>query len=119
MTVLEVVITVVVAIVSTGGFWAVLENGLNSSRKRREEKIEVLTREIKEIHSKLNETTELCKAYSRDRLNYLCEQYLGLGYIPKNDIISFKLLGEAYESSDGNTEVRTKFEYVIENLEVK
>ena len=119
MTILEVVMTIVVAIVSAGGFWALLENELKSSRRQREEKIEILTEEIKQIHYKLDETTELCKSFSRDRLNYLCEQYMDLGYIPKNDIISFKLLGEAYEHSDGNTEVRTKFEYVIKNLEVK
>lgn len=115
----ELVVNIIVALVSAGGFWALIERGLEKSREKREESIQQLIAEVKEIKKDLKETTELSKAYSRDRLNYLSEKYMREGYIPKEDIISYKLLGSAYIAANGNTEVRTKFEHNIENLEVK
>lgn len=115
----EFITTIIVALISAGGFWALVERGLERSREKREEGIQQLITEVKEIKKDLKETTELSKAYSRDRLNYLSEKYMREGYIPKEDVISYKLLGSAYINANGNTEVKTKFEHNIENLEVK
>lgn len=110
---------VIVALVSAGGFWALLEHTLESKRKTREEKLDKLIADIDDIKKELDASAELSKAFSRERLNRLSEKYMALGYIPKEDVISYKLLGTAYKNANGNTEVKTKFEYVMENLEVK
>lgn len=57
-------------------------------------------------------------AVARDRLNYLANKYMKQGYIPAEDIIPFKLLGQAYIDSGGNTETKTKFLHCINELDV-
>ena len=145
---------VLVALLSAGGFWALLEKIPNERRKKREKSVrEILikidkidkendenAKDIKElnnsVHSILNgmktmydnqkdcavkiaNSEELSRAYSRDRLNHLSNIYIKQGYIPKEDIIPYKMLGKAYISSGGNSEIKTKFEHCINNLEVK
>ena len=119
MTVPILISNIIVALVSAGGFWTLMDRAFEKSRKTREEKLDKLITDVNDIKEELNATTELSKAYSRERLNRLSEKYLTNGYIPKEDVVSYKMLGEAYKNADGNTEVRTKFEFVIENLEVK
>ena len=110
---------VLVALVSAGGFWVLIEHTIEDKRKTKEEKLDKLIADVNDIKAELDASTELSKAFSRERLNRLSEKYMALGYIPKEDVISYKLLGTAYKNSNGNTEVKTKFEYVMENLEVK
>lgn len=110
---------ILVALISAGGFWALLEHSFEERRKTREEKIDKIVADVDDIKKELDASTELSKAFSRERLNRLSEKYMALGYIPKEDIISYKLLGDAYKNANGNTEVKTKFEYAMENLEVK
>lgn len=110
---------IIVALVSAGGFWTLIEHTFEKRRKTKDEKIDKLIADVNSIKQELDSTTELSKSYSRDRLNFLSEKYMALGYVPKEDIISYTLLGKAYINANGNTEVRTKYEYVIENLEVK
>lgn len=119
MTITILISNILVALVSAGGFWTLMDHTFEKSKKTREEKLDKLITDIDDIKKELNSTTELSKAYSREKLNQLSEKYLTTGYIPKEDIVSYKMLGEAYKNADGNTEVRTKFEFVIENLEVK
>lgn len=119
MTVPILISNILIALISAGGFWTLMDHALKESRKTREEKLNKLINDVNDIKEELNTTTELSKAYSREKLNRLSEKYLTNGYIPKEDVVSYKLLGEAYKNADGNTEVRTKFEFVIENLEVK
>lgn len=78
-----------------------------------------LISDMEDIKTELSSTTDLCRSYSRDRLNYLSEKYIKQGYIPKEDIISFKMLGESYINAGGNSETKTKFEFVIKEVEVK
>ena len=68
---------------------------------------------------RITNTEELSKAFARDRLNYLCNKYIEYGFIPKEDIIAFKLLGQAYISTNANTEIKTKFEHCINTLHVQ
>ena len=110
---------IIVALFSAGGFWALLETSLKSRKKTKDKKLDKLIDDVKNIKTELESTTDLCRSYSRDRLNYLSEKYMKQGYVPKEDIISYTMLGNSYINSGGNTETKTKFEYVIEELEVK
>lgn len=67
---------------------------------------------------KIQNSEELSRAFARDRLNFLSNKYIEQGFIPTEDIISFKLLGKAYIESGGNSETKTKFEHCIETLPV-
>ena len=119
MSIPVLISNILIALLSAGGFWALLEHIFESKRKTNGEKLDKLIEDIDDIKKELDASAELSKAFSRERLNRLSEKYLGLGYIPKEDVISYKLLGTAYKNANGNTEVKTKFEYVMENLEVK
>lgn len=96
-----------------------VEASLKSRRKTRNESMDKLISDVESIKTELESTTDLCRSYSRDRLNYLSEKYIKQNYIPKEDVISYRMLGESYINSGGNTETKTKFEYVINELEVK
>jgi len=119
MSITLLISNIIVALVSAGGFWTLIEHTFEKRKKTKDEKIDELISEIKDIKKELDSTTDLSKAYSRERLNHLSEKYMSMGYIPKEDIVSYTLLGNAYINAGGNTEVRTKFEYIKENLEVK
>ena len=66
----------------------------------------------------LKDGSALSVAYARDRLNFLSNKYMNQGYIPKEDIIPFKLLGETYIKCKQNTEVKLKFQHCIEKLPI-
>ncbi|MBQ6631083.1 MAG: hypothetical protein IJH55_02985, partial [Romboutsia sp.] len=74
MQIPEFVVSIIVALISAGGFWALIDKGLEKNRKRRDEELKGLITEIKEINKELKETTELSKAFSRERLNFLSEK---------------------------------------------
>ena len=66
----------------------------------------------------LKDGSALSIAFARDRLNYLANKYIKQGYIPKEDIIPFKMLGETYIACKQNSEVKLKFQHCIDNLPV-
>ena len=144
---------ILVALLSAGGFWALLEKIPNARRKKREENQKILLDKInqldtsasknreaitalskavqgmiknmnelyegqKECGVKIQNSEGLSRAYARDRLNFLSNKYMGQGYIPTEDVISYKLLGQAYIQSGGNSETSTKFNHCIEELPV-
>ncbi len=119
MSITLLISNIIVALVSAGGFWTLIEHTFEKRKKRRDDKIDTLIKDITEMNKKLEYTEELSKAFSRDRLNHLSERYISQGYVPKGDIISYKLLGQAYVNADGNTEVKAKYQFVMDNLEVK
>lgn len=83
------------------------------------EQIEDRFGDISNIVSSAKNTSNLSMAYARDRLNYLSNIYMKKGYIPQEDIVSFKLLGEAYIDAGGNSETKTKYLYCINKLPVE
>lgn len=144
---------ILVALLSAGGFWALLEKIPNERRRKRQEAQQHLSEAIDKIDKASEENREairslstaiqnmmanmaelydgqkscrvriensedLSRAFARDRLNYLSNLYIDRGYIPTEDIIPFKLLGQAYIKSGGNSETKTKFEHCIETLPV-
>ena len=87
--------------------------------------VDTISQNINELYEgqmkcgvRIENSEELARAYARDRLNYLANLYIDNGWIPTEDIVPFKLLGQAYIQSGGNTETRVKFEHCIENLPV-
>lgn len=44
---------------------------------------------------------------------------MSIGYIPKEEYAAFKGCGDAYIANGGNTEVKDKFKYIIENFKVQ
>jgi len=84
---------------------------------------------IRDIENKFGDLEDLIKdvktgnnlslAFSRDRVNHLANIYMKLGYIPQDEYIAFKLLGQAYLESGGNSEIKEKYEYCIDELEVE
>lgn len=93
------------------GFWSFLQWVFDKRAKKR-------TEELREIVERLERNDELTVAFSRERINHLCNQFMDLGYIPKNDYVGFKMLGDAY-CKHHNSEVQIKFLWCIENLEVE
>lgn len=83
---------------------------------------------IRDIENKFGDLEDLIQdvktgnslslAFSRDRVNHLANIYMKLGYIPQDEYIAFKLLGQAYLDAGGNSEIKEKYEYCIEELEV-
>ena len=159
--------SIIIALVSAGGFWGYVEHRYNEKRKSRSETLKEISKDIKDITTEVQNTnkevseletkvsnmyqsqlqcatklekisdledkfgnledligavqkrSELSLAYARDRLNHLSNKYMDYGYIPKEDVIPYKLLGKAYIDSGGNSETATKFNHCIEELPVK
>lgn len=94
--------------------------------KKKEDPVSAMQKRLDEMHqeiAKLNQSllsnSELTMSHARDRLNWLCNKYQELGYIPEKDFVSFKLLGEAYISAGGNHGFDTLFKHIIETLPTK
>lgn len=94
--------------------------------KKKENPMDKLQSQLNEMHqdlqklsTALDSNSELTMSHARDRLNYLCNRYLGQGYIPEKDYVSFKLLGEAYIKAGGNHHFDTLFKHVIDTLPTK
>lgn len=59
---------------------------------------------------KLTVSQKMDLAIGRDRLNYLCKEHLKNGYIPEDEIESFKDIGECYIAMGGNSRVKRLYE---------
>lgn len=131
----EIALAVGIAILGSGGLWGFLQFLLDSKFKKRSETLEninakldkvVTSQEMEELRSDIKSlkedvyhAKELSMGTARDRINNLCNKYNKLGFIPYDEYVSFKAIGESYVSAGGNTEVKTKFNWALENLEVK
>lgn len=111
---------VVAAIGASGSVFGFLQFMIDKKEKKKADKLQEIQNSIAELKTDLENNNKLTIAIGRDRINHLCNQFMDLGYIPKKDYVSFKLIGEAYVNDNKqNTEVKTKFEWCIENLQVK
>lgn len=143
MSTSNIIVTVIVAVLSSTGLWAFLDNIRSDSKAEKarkeemakreelkEQKIDEIMNEVKNLSNQVNQTTrelkaeivvtkELGKSEARATLNKWCEKFLTLGYIPRCYYTAFKSLGESYQEAGGNSEVGDKFDYLMENLEVK
>lgn len=84
MNTASLVVTIIVAIFASSGFWDWLK-----SRKK-----------------KMTPYEQVTMAIGRDRLNFLSKKHIKEGFIPEDEFESFKELGEAYLEAGGNTMVK-------------
>lgn len=84
-----------------------------------EKRLDAMHADMQNLNKTLESNSELTMSHARDRLDSLCNKYLEMGYIPEKSFVSFKLLGEAYISAEGNHGFDTLFKHVIETLPTK
>jgi len=84
MNTASLVVTIIVAIFASSGFW----DWLKTRRK------------------KMTPYEQVTMAIGRDRLNFLSKKHIKEGFIPEDEFESFKELGEAYLEAGGNTMVK-------------
>lgn len=84
MSTASLVVTIIVAIFASSGFW----DWLKSRRK------------------KMTPYEQVTMAIGREKLNKLSKKYIKMEYIPEDEFESFKELGEAYLEAGGNTMVK-------------
>lgn len=129
MTVTEMV-AIITAILMSNGLWAFFTKVYEKKTDSKKEEIEDLQEQLKtnvdilevnitSISDVVKKTNELALATARDRLNFLSQKYLAQGYIPKEYITAYKILGKAYEKNDGNTVVAEEFKTCIKELPVQ
>ncbi len=131
----EQIVTIIIAIAGSGGIWGVIQYLLETKVTKNKESLKTITDKlskvatsdevsqlsntISDIYAELEMTKDVALAASRDRLNQLSNEYLKLGYIPLDDYVAYKSLGDSYINAGGNLEIRTKFNLVMDSLEVK
>lgn len=121
----KVVVAIILAVVGSNGLWTFIQNRFDRKDNKEDNVknisfcLDEIKQEIITIKEDLSNTKIISTATARDRLNYLSNKYLKLGYIPKEEVVNFKLLGETYISAGGNSEVATKFNLCINTLEIR
>lgn len=125
MTTTEIIVAIAIAVIGSNGIWALMAKICEKKTSIKDD-IEALRTAICGLKIKLDDieelgqaNKELAKATARDRLNSLNHKYRDLGYIRKDDYVSYKLIGEAYEKSEGNTIVREEFDVNMKELQRK
>lgn len=124
-------------IAASSGFWALIQKIFEAIwADKKKSPLEVIDKKIDRIHeeqlsfgdelrkelealkSALDSNSEVTMSHARERLNSLCTKYQILGYIPEEEHVPFKLLGEAYIAANGNHGFDIKFNHIIENYPV-
>lgn len=118
----EFLTVIIVAVIGSNGLWMFFSKILDKKSKRYRD-YEQLTKTIKTIKEEIEVLTtlgeknnNLAKATARERLNRLNHKYRKQGFIPSDDLVAYKLIGEAYEEADGNTVVFEEFKLCMEEL---
>ena len=131
----EQIVTIIIAIAGSGGIWGVIQYLLETKVTKNKESLKAITDKlskvatsdevlqlsntISDIYAELEMTKDVALASARDRLNQLSNKYLELGYIPLDDYVAYKAVGDSYINADGNSEIKAKFNLVMDSLEVK
>ena len=71
------------------------------------------------LKNNIAHTKDLALSSARNTLSQLSNRYLELGYIPDDEFVAYKSIGESYIEAGGNTEIKTKFNLVIDTIPVK
>lgn len=130
----EMVMAIVIAILGSSGLWGFLQWIFETKIKKRNKLLsdinskldKVVTRdellkisnELSSIQNTLNIDRELTLSMAREKLNDMSNKYLTLGYIPMDEYVAYNSIGEAYIKAGGNSEIKAKFELVMEDLDV-
>ena len=122
MTTVEIILAIIVAMFGSSGMWAFFTH-LTEKRSERTKDVQVIKEaaesmqiSLEALNDKLDQTHNLSLATARERLNYVSHKYQEQGYIPKDDYVPYKMIGEAYIENGGNTVVAEEFKNCIENL---
>ena len=125
MTTTEIIVAIAIAVIGSNGIWALMakifekKTGIKDDVESLRTAIRGLKIKLDDIEQLAQSNRDLSKAIARDKLNCLNHKYRDLGYIPKDDYVSYKLIGEAYEASEGNTIIREEFEVNMKELQRK
>ena len=122
----EMILAIVVAIVGSSGLWGFLQWVLETKCRKRNKtlkdmnsKLDKLATELALIKNALDTDRDLTLSMAREKLNEMSNKYLKLGYIPYEEYVAYNSIGEAYIRAGGNSEIKAKFELVMEDLDVK
>ena len=119
MTQTETIVAIVLGFIASGGFWGFIQFIIEKLPKRKKKAtLEDVMARLDKMQAELDDNTKISVATARDRLNYLSNTYMDLGYIPKKDYVAFKMLGEEY-CKKHNSEVQIRFKWCMENLDPK
>ena len=121
----EIIVAIIIAVIGSNGLWIFFSSILEKKSKKHsdleelKEDVKDIKLEIDKIDALLTNTNDLAKSTARDRLNYLSHKYMDKGYIPKEYVTPYKLIGEAYKNNGGNTIVAEEFEMCMKELPIK
>lgn len=131
----ETIITVLIAVIGSGGLWGFVQHLIDTKIKKREtiikeindkldhvatvEDLNKLAEDLSQLKPDISATKDLSLSSARNTLSHLSNNYIALGYIPEDEYVAYKSIGESYLNAGGNTEIKTKFEYVLKELKVK
>ena len=131
----ETIITVLIAVIGSGGLWGFVQHLIDTKIKKREtiineindkldhvatvEDLNKLAEDLSQLKTDISAAKDLSLSSARNTLSHLSNNYIALGYIPEDEYVAYKSIGESYLNAGGNTEIKTKFEYVIKELKVK
>lgn len=131
----ETIIAVLIAVIGSGGLWGFVQHLIDTKIKKREtiikeindkldhvatvEDLNKLAEDLSQLKPDISATKDLSLSSARNTLSHLSNNYIALGYIPEDEYVAYKSIGESYLNAGGNTEIKTKFEYVLKELKVK
>lgn len=130
----EVMITIILAIIGSSGLWGFLQWWLETKCKKKNKALKEMSSKLDKLATKaeiselsgnlvliksvLDTDRDLTLSMAREKLNDMSNHYLGLGYIPIEEYVAYKSIGEAYINAGGNSEIKSKFELVLRDLDV-
>lgn len=118
----EFLTVIIVAVIGSNGLWMFFSKILDKKSKRYKDYEQLkntiidVKKEIEALTALGEKNNNLAKATARERLNRLNHKYRKQGYIPSDDLVAYKLIGEAYEEADGNTVVFEEFKLCMDEL---
>ena len=131
----ETIIAVLIAVIGSGGLWGFVQHLIDTKIKKREtiikeindkldhvatvEDLNKLAEDLSQLKTDISAAKDLSLSSDRNTLSHLSNNYIALGYIPEDEYVAYKSIGESYLNAGGNTEIKTKFEYVLKELKVK
>lgn len=128
-------VAVVLGILGSGGLWGFVQYLIDTKIKKREQVMDEINTKLDKVataselmkileemsilKNDIAHTKDLALSSARNTLSQLSNRYLELGYIPEDEFVAYKAIGDSYLAAGGNTEIKTKFEYVMRELKVK
>lgn len=113
---MEQALTLLIAVFGTSGFWVFAQELVRKKDAERNKTLEQLSKDVQSLKDSFSKDSELTLALGAEKLNFLCNKYIDLGYIPLREYSTFKTCGDAYLNAGGNHGIDGTYNWVIENL---